>query len=188
MKTHNKLQVLVTLLILSVCLIASSHAQNNHFDSGLPDDFVSLSFQVDPMGSIDKEGLNAMVSLSLITYEWIEVEIQSQFIINEEEQTSGLTYIDLQLGGGIMIPLGTRVAITPGIHFGGIYRPANVIWGPDNPGWVGGITYGLTGKARVWLGMDKRIAIVISTSYDRRPDIEGTPFRINGRGGLEIQL
>jgi hypothetical protein len=185
----NKLiiQIIVTAIILLFVGMAALKAQT--FDSDLPDDFESVSFQVDPFGSINKQGLNAMVSFSVIDFGWAEYEIQSQFIINEENYTSGLTYIDLYLGFGAMIPLGTSTTITPGIHLGGIYRPANVVYNnPNYNGWTGGISYGLTGKFRQWLSKSKRIAIIISGSYDRRPDIEGTPFIINGRGGIEIRL
>ena len=177
--------LLFCLLILLVINIENTNAQT--FESVVPDDFVSVSLQLDPFGSADKKGLNAIIAFTAVDFGWLEYEIQSQFVINNEERVSGLTYLDLKLGVGGMIPLNDRFVFTPGLHLGCVYRPGKVLY-THHDGWIGGITYGVAGKFRYWIGNSKTIAIVMSAVYDRRPDIKGTPFRLEGRGGIEIRL
>lgn len=159
--------------------------QNNHFDHGYPTEINSIAFQVDPFGSADKEGLNSVISLTRVDFDWLEWELSIQTIFTPKYSSEGkiqLDYADLQFGPGVLIPLTTRMSITPGIHGGFLYRGKNDISVEDS----GGFMYGATLKWRIWLGMNKKIAIVASSAIDRRPELG--KFILNNRIGLEWML
>tara|TARA_R110002012_G_scaffold72451_2_gene185139 strand:- start:1725 stop:2297 length:573 start_codon:yes stop_codon:yes gene_type:complete len=177
--------LLFCLVIIMITSASSVRAQV--FEVGSPKDFTSVSIQLDPLGSKEKKGLNAAIAFTAVDFGWLEYEIQSQFVINNEERVNGLTYLDLKLGVGVMMPINNRFVFTPGLHLGGVYRPGKVLY-EHHDGWIGGLTYGVAGKVRYWIGNSKTIAIVVSSSLDKRPDIKGTPFRLDTRGGVEIRL
>ena len=163
------------LLLLVLLITTVSNAQSKYFSTGLPNDFVSVSLQLDLFGSIDKQGFNGVAAFQAVDFGFLEYEVQSQFIVNE----AGLDYIDLQLGVGYMIGISETVAITPGVHWGLLHRPLTGL---------SGVTYGVTLKGRIWIGTSKRFAFVVSSSYDRRPDIEDKWGVLNGRAGFELRL
>ena len=171
-------------------------AQNNHFDHGYPTDISSVSFQIDPFGSADKEGLNSVISVTHVDFEWLEWEVSSQTIITSKYSLDNkmlLDYIDLQFGPGVLMPINTRMSITAGVHGGFLYRGKNDGLIDDNGDLAhvrsddsGGFMYGGTLKFRMWLGMNKRWSFVMSSAYDRRSELG--KFVLNNRLGMELRF
>lgn len=172
---------LILAVLVMISLTATTQAQT--FGYELPDDFTSVSIQIDPMGSFDKDGINSVLTFQAVDFGVIEWEVQCQTIFTTKysnDNNMQLDYLDFQFGPGYMVGIGDRVALTGGVHGGFLYRGANNIRESDS----GGMIWGVTGKARVWFG--KKIAFVVSTAYDHRSDLD--KFVLNSRGGLEFIL
>lgn len=168
-----------------IMITSLSFGQSDRRNMNVPTDFESIGFQIDPFGSENKEGLNSVISYSGVDFGWLEYELSIQSILTPKYSDSNnikLDYIDFMFGPGVLIPISNRLSITPGIHLGYIYRGSN----NERSSSLGGFMYGATFKARYWVGRNKGIAIVASSAYDRRPDLQ--LFRINNRIGLEIRL
>lgn len=179
----KKLVIYLTMMLISVSL----HSQSRYFQTDLPTDFASIGFQVDPGGSLDKEGLNIVLSFSAVDFDWLEWEAQLQTLFTGKYAEDGgwqLDYLDFQFGPGVLIPINTNISLTPGVHLGFIYRGANNVRTHD----AGGIIYGLTGKFRYWIGKRKNVALILSTAYDRRPELGEFTFILNNRFGIEVML
>tara|TARA_R110000772_G_scaffold54130_1_gene123573 strand:- start:79119 stop:79652 length:534 start_codon:yes stop_codon:yes gene_type:complete len=169
------------LFITMLITIGMMNAQT--FNTDLPDDFTSITFQGDLFGSIDKEGLNSVISFENVDWKIVESELQVQTIFNNDVVTKGwsLSYLDIQAGVGPMIPLSPRMTITPGIAVGVLFRPKK-IFKPEGEGFQSFFIWGPKLKGRLWLGKTKKWGIVISGSYDKRKD--NSNWQINGRAGL----
>lgn len=157
------------------------------FETDLPDDFASISLEFDLFGSLDKEGINTVLSVNRVDFEVVDWNIQLQTLFNGDGLEEGwtLTYLDLQAGVGVMFPISPRITFTPGIHGGVLLRPKNIVEHPSYTGFAGYMIYGVTSKGRWWLGKTKKLAITVSGAYDYAPDVEGKWGRINGRAGFE---
>jgi len=174
---HGDIAAIILLIIAAIMLYCPKiYSQES---------FTSVSFQVDLGGSIDKQGLNSLVSLSVVDFGWLEYEVQIQSIINDDNPLKDVsfTYLDMQLGVGVMLPISNNIYITPGIHWGLIVRPNSIVYDANDKGLAGMITYGPTLKGR--LKLTNKLTLVISSSFDRRPDVSQWGV-INGRGGLEL--
>ncbi len=176
------------LIIVMMLIVISANAQKNHFGTNVPDRFASVSLRVDPLGSYDKEGINTMFSIQAVAeiedILW-ELELQSQSILTDKysrDNNMQFDYLDLQVGLGIMIPVGDRIALTGGFHSGLMWRFTNT----DRPTNEGYWIIGFTGKIRYWVGNKKRVAFVLGSTYDLRNDIG--EWKINTSGGIEVRL
>ena len=175
MKTLLKILIGIT-LALNVTFMFSQH-----FRQAVPDDFRYVGLQIDGGGSLDKQGLNSIISFGAEVGKTFEIELQIQTIFN-----GALDYADLQLGIGYIFWI-KRLSITPGIHVGQMYRPKKYI-DPSYKGFAGGFIGGLTFKGRYFI--TNKIAIVGSASYDYRWDLVryGDYFRLNCRAGVEYLI
>lgn len=176
----------IFILFVTLLCVQSINAQT--FSEGAPDSFTNVGFQVDLFGSIEKKGMDSVLSFSVVDFGYLEYELSIQSIINKEGSNDNvrLTYIEAMFGAGYMATFGDNGSITPGLHGGMIYRPSDIMSGPEMDGWQSYLTYGATLKGRYWLS--DKLAVIVSGSYDLAPDVEGKDYRINGRAGLEFRL
>ena len=157
----------------------SSNAQS--YFNPVPDDFSFVSVQFDPLGSIDKEGMNSVISFGRVDFGFVEYELQIQSIFtNKYSNYFQLYYVDVQFGVGPMITLTERLTYTPGIHAGAIYKRDSL----NNLNHF--FIYGATSKLRYWIGREKKFGLIVSCAYDNRRDIDTWIF--NGRGGVTFNF
>jgi len=172
--------ILTLLLVLLSCITTAQT-----FEQDLPDDFTAISYTFDLFGSIDKEGINSVLSIDRVDFEWVDWHISCQTIFTSKYSDEGnfkLDYADLLFGAGPMIPLSSRMTITPGIHTGFLYRPKNNIFMGNRGAW----TIGVTMKGRLWLGKTKKHGIIILGDYTKAPDVAEKWGRINGSMGWTV--
>tara|TARA_R110000851_G_scaffold315229_5_gene477605 strand:- start:6474 stop:7004 length:531 start_codon:yes stop_codon:yes gene_type:complete len=157
-------------LIIIIILLTSSVTNAQNFIQSVPTDFTEVSFEIDPLGSIDKQGLNAVITLTNVDFDIVEESIQFQTIFNDEGEGFGLTYLSIQAGVAILIPIKYWLSISPGIHGGLMMRPNYIVANTDSKDYTGDAIYGLTFRSRIYINRSHRTALIFSSSYDHRWD------------------
>lgn len=153
---------------------------------GLGSRYVMVQAELDPMGSIDKEGINTVISVMVKGWDDVPIEVgigvqsvftpiyvQDGYTVNNDGDW-GLDYIDAQIQVQGISNLGDRIQLLYGMHGGYLWRQTGT-----------GFIYGFMATSRIWFGRARKIGFVISYAYDYR---EFKEFRLNGRGGIIWRL
>lgn len=180
MKTIDK--IMIVLFIIGVTILGfKANAQT--FIEGPVDNYWGIQFEIDPLGSLDKEGINTVFTGVLKPLKKLPIEIglgiqtifTTKYVDKYEREQQGdvmkLDYIDAQIQAQYLVDITDRFQLLGGIHGGWVERQFG-----------GGMVSGVIGTARWFISKSQKWAITISGAMDRRQDINDWQF--NGRGGI----